>query len=198
MAETINAAGLPCPEPVIRTRKALQNHNVVDVIVDNETALENVKRLGEKEGCTIDTAPQSDGTWILSLTRKGVVKEVKGSAESTPSAKGQTVVVISEDRMGRGNDELGYVLIRGFIHTLLELDTLPDTLIFYNTGVKLAADDSEVIEDLKKMEGLGIELLICGTCINYFEITEKISTGIVSNMFDIASKMTEADKLVMP
>jgi len=198
MAETVNAAGLPCPEPVIRTRKALQQHDAVDVIVDNETALENVKRLAEKEGCIIDITSQSDGTWILSLTKKGVAKEVKGKAENTPSAQGQTVVVISEDRMGRGNDELGYVLIRGFIHTLLELDRLPDTLIFYNTGVKLAADDSEVIEDLKKMESLGIELLICGTCINYFKITEKISTGIVSNMFDIASKMTGADKLVMP
>lgn len=198
MPETVHAAGLPCPEPVIRTRKALQQHDAVDVIVDNETARENVTRLAEKEGCTITAASQPDGTWVLSLTKTGVVKEVKGQAESTPPAKGKTVVVISEDRMGRGNDELGYVLIRGFIHTLLELYTLPDTLIFYNTGVKLITDDSEVIEDLKEMESRGIELLVCGTCTNYFEITDKVSTGTISNMYDIASKMTEAARLVMP
>ena len=112
--------------------------------------------------------------------------------------EGATVLVISEDRMGRGNDELGYVLIRGFLHTLLEIDHQPDTSIFYNTGVKLTINDSEVIEDLKSLENLGIEILVCGTCTNYFEITEQVAAGSISNMYDIATRMSEAARLIMP
>lgn len=125
---------------------------------------------------------------------KGIAapREYKG-ATSAP-----LVIVISSEQMGRGNDELGRVLMRSFIHTLLTLDPLPDTVIFYNTGVNLTVNDSEVIDDLRKLEGIGVSLLICGTCTNYFGISEKLGAGSISNMYDIASIMAVAGRLIIP
>jgi len=100
--------------------------------------------------------------------------------------------------MGRGNDELGYVLIRSFIHTLLTLNPLPDTIIFYNTGVKLAVRDSEVLDDLKQLEEAGTSILVCGTCTNYFAISDTLGVGCISNMYDITSIMGGAGRLIMP
>jgi selenium metabolism protein YedF len=100
--------------------------------------------------------------------------------------------------MGRGNDELGYVLIRSFIHTMLSLEPLPQTVIFYNTGVKLTVRDSEVLDDLKELEQKGIAVLVCGTCLNYFGISKDLSVGVISNMYDIASIMAAAGRLVVP
>jgi selenium metabolism protein YedF len=100
--------------------------------------------------------------------------------------------------MGRGNDELGHVLMRSFVHTLLTLDPLPEALIFYNTGVKLTVKDSEVLDDLKKIEASGVSILVCGTCLNYFGISGDLACGIVSNMYDITSSMAAAGRLVIP
>ncbi len=106
--------------------------------------------------------------------------------------------MLSHDRMGRGDDELGYVLIKAFLHTLPDLENLPDTLILYNTGVKLAVSDSDTVGDLKKLEELGVEILVCGTCTNFFGITEKIGAGKISNMYDIAGAMASSGRLVIP
>jgi selenium metabolism protein YedF len=100
--------------------------------------------------------------------------------------------------MGRGDDELGYVLIRSFIHTLLTLNPLPDTILFYNTGAKLAARDSEVLDDLKQLEKAGVSILVCGTCTNYFGISDTLGAGSISNMYDIASTMAGAGRLITP
>jgi selenium metabolism protein YedF len=100
--------------------------------------------------------------------------------------------------MGRGDDELGYVLIRSFIHTMLSLEPLPHTVIFYNTGVKLTVKDSEVLDNLKKIEESGVSILVCGTCLNYFGISKDLSVGVISNMYDIASIMAAAGRLVVP
>jgi len=108
------------------------------------------------------------------------------------------VIAISSDRMGRGNDELGYVLIRSFIHTVLTLEPLPDTIIFYNTGVKLTVKDSDVIDDLRQLEKAGVAILICGTCTNYFGILNELGAGVISNMYDIASTMAAAGRLITP
>ncbi len=117
---------------------------------------------------------------------------------ATNPALGPTVISITEDRMGRGNEELGSVLIKAFIHTLLDIETKPDTIIFYNTGVKLTVKNSEVIDDLKISQARGVEILICGTCANYFEIKDEIGVGVISNMYDIAEKLLGAARLVSP
>jgi selenium metabolism protein YedF len=142
------------------------------------------------------TDKKEDGAFQIRLTREAG-KSPAASFDVT-CATGPLVIAISSDRMGRGNDELGYVLIRGFIHTILSLEPLPQTIIFYNTGVKLTIKDSEVLDDLKELEQKGVTILACGTCLNYFGISQVLSVGVISNMYDIASTMAGAGRLIVP
>ena len=198
----INAKGLACPQPVVLTKQALGSHEKVMVIVDNDTALENVKRLGVKSGCDVKAEKKSDGTYEINMTRKVGAVEAKEefvpSCGAMPAQSGPLVIVISADKMGRGNDELGYVLIRAFLHTIALQAEKPDVMIFYNTGVKLTVHGSEVLEDLKQLESAGVQLLACGTCLNYFEIKDKLAAGTVSNMYDIVETMSSAGRLIVP
>jgi selenium metabolism protein YedF len=181
---------------VLLTKKALEQENNVTVIVDNEPAVENIKRLGKHMACTLHTEKKEDGTFQIHLSR-----EAGGSADvalDVSCAAGPVVIAISSDRMGRGDDELGHVLIRSFMHTMLSLEPLPQTVIFYNTGVKLTVKDSDVLDDLKQIEESGVSILVCGTCLNYFGITKDLSVGVISNMYDIASTMAAAGRLVVP
>jgi selenium metabolism protein YedF len=142
------------------------------------------------------TDKKEDGAFQIHLSREAG-KSPEASVDVSCST-GPLVIAISSDRMGRGNDELGYVLIRSFIHTTLSLEPLPQTVIFYNTGVKLTVKDSEVLDDLKELEKKGVTILACGTCLNYFGITQGLSVGVISNMYDIASAMAGAGKLIVP
>jgi selenium metabolism protein YedF len=108
------------------------------------------------------------------------------------------VIVISGNKMGRGNDELGTVLIKAFLHTVVGQAQKPDVMIFYNTGVKLTVQGSDVLEDLKQLESEGIQILVCGTCLNYFEIKDKLAAGVVSNIYDIVEIMSSAGRLLIP
>jgi selenium metabolism protein YedF len=111
---------------------------------------------------------------------------------------GPLVVILSDNRMGRGDDALGDILIRSFIHTLLQLKPLPATIICYNAGVKLAARDSAVLDDLQQLEKAGADILVCGTCVNYFGLGDQVAVGHISNMYDIAETMAGAARLVRP
>ncbi|MCX5858200.1 MAG: sulfurtransferase-like selenium metabolism protein YedF, partial [Deltaproteobacteria bacterium] len=146
---------------------------------------------------------QADGTYQIHLWKAKVAPAVTGqealaACGSESQQKGPFVVVFSEDRMGRGNDELGWVLIRAFIHTLCQQELKPDAMIFYNTGARLTVKDSEVLDDLKMLAGDGVEMLVCGTCTNYFDISKDVAVGTISNMYDIASLMSRAGRLVSP
>lgn len=198
----VNALGLACPQPVVLAKQAIETNEKVKVIVDNETALENVKRLGTKLGCDIKVEKKKDNIYEINLKRKtgatGAKDELVPSCGATPAQSGPFVIVISADMMGRGNDELGYVLIRAFFHTIALQAEKPDIMIFYNTGVKLALKESEVLDDLKELASAGVEMLVCGTCLNYFEAKEKLGVGVVSNMYDIAGIMSRAGRLLVP
>jgi selenium metabolism protein YedF len=202
MSKEINAKGLACPEPVIRTKKALQEHDDVAVTVDNTTAVENIKRLASSMNCSIDIKEESGGSYRLRLIKKGgTVPQTEPeylSCGTTGNVSGQTVVAFTSDVMGKGNDELGTVLIKAFVHTVTELGKLPDVMIFYNTGVRLTVEGSPVLEDLIALEKRGVKILACGTCLNYFNLKEKLGTGIVSNMYDIAGTLTTAGRIVTP
>jgi selenium metabolism protein YedF len=195
----VNARGLACPQPVVLAKQAIETNEQVKVIVDDETALENVKRLGSKQGCDVQVEKKNDGTYEINLTRKaGTNEESVALCGEASAASGPFVLVISADTMGRGNDELGYVLIRAFLHTVCLQKEKPDVMIFYNTGVKLTVQGSEVLEDLKQLESEGVQLLVCGTCLNYFEIKDKLAAGTVSNMYDIVETMNRAGRLIVP
>ncbi|GAB6269745.1 MAG: sulfurtransferase-like selenium metabolism protein YedF [Smithella sp.] len=198
----VDARGLACPQPVVLTKQALETNEKVKVLVDNETALENVKRLGTKLGCDIKVEEKKDKTYEIKLKRKegaDVSKEEFVPSCSTSAAPaGPFVIVFAENKMGRGNDELGAVLARSFIHTVLQEKQKPDMMIFYNTGVHLALEGSDTLEDLKEIAAAGVEILVCGTCLNFFNVKDKLGVGIVSNMYDIAGAMSGAGRLVIP
>ena len=187
----IDARGLTCPQPVVLVKKALEEVDELIMIVDNDTARKNVSRLARKEGCDIDIDEKGEGIY-LHLVRSGLNKA--GSEEV--SVTGYTIVVISSDEMGKGSSELGGLLMRTFVHTLTEVEPRPDRIIFLNSGVKLTTNSSPVLEDLRELEKHGIEIWVCGTCLQFFEIKEQLAVGEVSNMYSIAEVLLSADKTV--
>jgi selenium metabolism protein YedF len=193
---TVDARGLACPQPVLQTRKAMQDSEQVITLVDNESALTNVSRMAEKGGWQVSVISQGD-EYRIEMSRG----EAPAPAISLPLGKaealiGPLVLVVSSDRMGRGDDELGGILVRSFFHTLGEVDPLPQTILFFNAGVKLACQGSPVLDDLCTLEAEGVEMLVCGTCLGYYEIKDQLAVGQVSNMYDIAEAMLGAGKVV--
>lgn len=191
MTKEIDARGLACPQPVILTRKALAVHDEVVVIVDNTMALENVKRMASSQGCNVTEEHKKEEIYVH-IKRGDGCHPFEGEVFSD----GPVVIVISGNTMGRGDDELGYVLVKSFIHTLVEASPGPDILIFLNTGVKLTVSGSEVIDDLKELSQKGTRILVCGTCLGFFELKDQLAAGEVSNMYDITETMLGAARLV--
>jgi selenium metabolism protein YedF len=196
MSKTVDARGLACPQPVIETRKAMQTESQVVTLVSSETSVTNVTRMAGKAGWQASVVPEGDEFRIEMV--KGAASP---QAEALPVGRaevvsGPLVLVVSSDHMGRGDAELGNILIRGFFHTLGEVEPRPQTLIFFNTGAKLACAGSPVLDDLRALEAEGIEMLVCGTCLGYFELKEALAVGQVSNMYDIAETMLRAGKVV--
>ena len=197
MDKTVDARGLACPQPVILTRQAMAEVGQVVTLVDSETSMTNVSRMARKAGWAVEVAQEGEQFRIEMVQGQAAAAAPEtlplGRAEP---ATGPLVLVVSADVMGRGVAELGNILIRGFFHTLGEVEPRPETIIFFNSGVKLACQGSPVLEDLHALEADGIEMLVCGTCLNYFELTDQIAAGQVSNMYDIAEAMLGAGKVV--
>ena len=201
----INAMGEACPLPVVKTLRALQSlggAGSVETLVDNETAVQNLRRLAESKGCTVQTEQLSEKQYQVTIT-VGEGAELPESADgicTVPSAAkpDNTVVVISSSCMGEGDDALGAVLMKGFLYAISQQDELPSTILFYNGGAKQTCEDAPTLEDLKSMEAQGVEILTCGTCLNHYGLTEKLQVGTVTNMYVIAEKMTQASRIVKP
>lgn len=188
--KSIDARGLGCPQPVVLTKKAIEGGEAaLEVLVDNETALENVTRLGEKLGYQVSASPNGTEFRIL-LTRR--VRAGEGRSETGRS----TLVFIGSDTIGRGSDELGGVLTKSFFYTLTEASNNPTRIVFMNSGVKLATEGSPVLDSLEKLCSQGTELLLCGTCLDFFQLKDKVAVGNISNMYDILESFMEADKVV--
>lgn len=208
MPVTIDARGLACPQPVIMAKKAIEEHVQVTVLVDNTMAVENIRRLALKLACGFSVTEQGASVWEVALVRTGPVVEAArepgvqedelSCAVPAGNGSGTLVVVLSDNHMGRGDDVLGDILIRSFVHTLLQLKPRPDTIICYNSGVKLAVKDSAVLDDLQELAKAGVDILVCGTCVNYFELGDQVAAGHISNMYDIAETMAGAGRLLRP
>ena len=196
MTVTVDARGLACPQPVIETRNAMQQADQVVTLVDSETSLTNVSRMAEKSGWQVKVVPQGEEYEIQLTKARDVSLPEPMPVGKAEMLRGPLVLVVSSDSMGRGEAELGSILIRGFLHTLGEVKPTPDTILFFNTGVKLACEGSPVLDDLCALEAKGVEMLVCGTCLGYFELKEEPAVGQVSNMYDIAETMLRARKVV--
>lgn len=197
MEKIVDARGLPCPQPVLLTRNALQESDTVTTIVDSDTARHNVTRMAEKAGYTVQAEEREDGVY-LHITRGEVAPAAAPTSVGAPALSGgPLVLVIPSEIMGRGeHEELGRIIIQGFLHTLNEVSPLPDVLIFFNSGVKLVVEGSPVLEDLRTLAAQGVQILACGTCLGYYGLKEKVAVGEISNMYTIAETMMQAGKIV--
>jgi selenium metabolism protein YedF len=192
MLQTIDTRGQTCPLPVMMTRDALQRDPQADfcVLVDNETARENVSRFARSQGCEVSTERQGEDIqiWI----RPQEIAAVK----TGPDQFGRVVLLVEKDYLGAAGDELGGILIRAYFRTIKDLAPLPQQMIFLHRGIFLTTTDSPVIDFLKEMEEKGVMILSCGTCLDYYQRKEKLEVGIVSNMLEIATALLKAEKLI--
>lgn len=199
----INAMGEACPLPVVKTLRALQSlggAGSVETLVDNETAVQNLRRLAESKGCSIEVETISDAEYRVTITAAEGAELPKEEtiACTTSAAQKKTVVVISADHMGEGNEELGRALLKAFLFALTQQETLPAAILFYNGGAAVTCEGSASLEDLQALQSQGVEILTCGTCLNYYGLTEKLRVGEVTNMYVIAEKQLQADCIIRP
>lgn len=201
----IDARGQDCPKPVIMTKKALDesgNKEDLTTIVDNAMSKENVTKLLQSMNIECEVE-EVDGDFYIktvsledSKTETSSEKSSKVEIKREDEINRQTVIMFDKDKMGHGNDELGDVLIKGFIYALTELDTLPSTLLFINSGIRLTTEGSSVIEDIKTLEERGVEILSCGTCLDYYNMQDKLRVGGVTNMYMIVEKLMNASNSI--
>ena len=196
MSKVIDCRGLACPQPVIQSRKAMAEADTVTTIVDNTAARDNVSRMAAKEGFAVGVEERDDGTYLHMRRVGDPSAESMVHDDARSATEGPTVLLIASDGMGRGDDELGGILMRSLLHTLQEVEPLPDIVILLNAGVKLTVEGSPVLEDLEALEGKGVELLACGTCLGHFGLKDKVAAGEVSNMYSIAETLLGAGKVV--
>ncbi len=193
----IDARGLACPGPVLQTKAALQEGslNEVRVIVDNAASQQNVQRFLESQG------------FVAVLEQAGTDYVVSGNGNSIPAVQPQPameshgdakkiMVMCATDRLGFGDDELGLKLMVNFLRTLKEMGDELWRLVLVNNGVRLAIAGSEVLDDLKAYEAAGLKILVCGTCLDHFNLLEEKGVGVTTNMLDIVTAMQVADRVI--
>lgn len=200
----VDARGDACPIPVVKTKAAIAKLNgegMVETLVDNETAVQNLTKMAHQKGYGVTSEKQNDSCYRVSMT----IQEWEDNDNAPEKALSQpmvqeqnTVVVISADHMGEGDDELGRTLLKGFIFALVTQEKRPRTILFYNGGARLTCEGSDSLEDLRTLAEQGVELLTCGTCLNFYGLTDKLAVGGVTNMYEIVEKQMKATLVVRP
>lgn len=200
----VNAAGKQCPIPVVEATRALRamtEPGTLEVLVDNEIAVQNLTRMAA--GHQLVAKAEKRGEALFAVTMEVTNPMGEAPAEEVemaciPDLRGNLVVAVDTDVMGRGSEELGRTLMKGFLFAVSQLPELPATILLYNGGAKLSVEGSDSLEDLKNMEAQGVEILTCGTCLNFYGLTEKLSVGSVTNMYTIVEKLAGAGKVMKP
>ncbi len=187
----VDARGLSCPQPVLKTKEALEsiNEGIVEVLVDNPASKENVKRFAEKMGCNVEIKEEEN------FFRVKIIKGFTCEIPITQSDLSDKVVVILSDSMGE-EKELGKMLMKAFLSTLKEATQKPKKILFINRGVFLTTEGSPVIDVLKELENMGIEILSCGTCLDYFNLKDKLAIGKITNMYDTVEELLSSGGVV--
>lgn len=196
MSPIIDARGKACPTPVIMAKKAISaGESTFTVLVDNTTAVENLKRLAENQGFDA-AAAEAEGVFSVAFTRTGCAACEEAVNAPLPAPGGDWAVFVGRDIIGDGDRELGTNLMRMFFYTLSQGEDKPGAVLFMNAGVKLPTLDEQVVEHLKALSAVGVEILVCGTCLNFYGLTEQLRVGTVSNMYDIVTRMQKAGKVI--
>ena len=205
MEKRIDCMGMACPLPVINAKKAIESFTedgTLSVKVDNETAVENLTRLGEHNGFAVTSEKNGEKEYTVVMQVKAAAAgkaEVPAEAVSCAlPAKGGKVVVLSANTMGSGDEQLGKKLMKAFIFALTNQDEAPEKVICYNSGAYLTTEDPDTIKELKSLEEAGTVVMTCGTCLDFYGLKEELQVGIVSNMYDIVEAQMQAGLIIRP
>lgn len=196
MLKEIDARGLACPKPVIQTKKAIEElaDGQVTTIVDNEIAKENVTKYAKSMNLNYQVR-EVDGFYHIDIFKE----EMELGMESLPQSKprlGEQVILVGKDKLGEGNDQLGEVLIKGYFYTLTEMEPYPNAILFLNGGIKLTLESSPVLEHLRTLEMQGVQVLSCGTCLDYYNAKDQLAVGGVTNMYTIVEHLNKAKNVI--
>lgn len=199
----VNAVGEQCPIPVVKAARALREMTepgTLEIRVDNEIAVQNLTRMAAGHSLAAHWERTGEREYVVTVE---VSAPVGGAPLEEPEmvcapAGGGLLVAVDTDIMGRGSEELGRTLMKGFLFALTQLPSLPETMLFYNGGAKLTVEGSEALEDLKKLEAQGVEVLTCGTCLNFYGLTDKLAVGSATNMYAIVEKLAGAARVIKP
>lgn len=195
MEHIIDCKGMKCPSPVINTKKyfdSIEKGKAV-VIVDNEVAKNNIIKFSK--GASLEASVEErDALYYITVNKS----EVENSCEDIKMYKTNNdfVILITDNKLGNGDDKLGTMLMKSYLYALSESDKLPTDILFLNSGVKLVAEGSESIDSLKKLEERGVNIASCGICIDFYELKEKIQVGQITNMYAIVEKMNSAGNTI--
>ena len=220
--KTIDVMGKPCPIPVIEAKKALAEPETEGVLVkvDNITAVQNLEKMANGYGYRFSFEEKAKDAYEVAINRDGKKPPEAGAEIEAEAAAGVAAgagaaavsgelgmlpcdtgsaglaVAIGRDAMGDGSEELGKILIKGFIYALSELPVPPKYVIFFNSGAHLTSEGSNTVDDLKKLEGKGTEILTCGTCVNYYGLKDKLAVGAITDMYGITERLASAAKIM--
>lgn len=204
MKKTIDCRRMACPLPVINTKKAaeeLQIGDTLEILVDNEIAVQNLIRFAQHKRFKESSLKQSEHEYI-------VIMEITSQSEASHNEeeivcevdrrqKG-LLVILSANEMGSGDAKLGTSLMKAFVFAIMKQDKLPETIICYNSGAYLTCEDADTLEDLKQLESEGVQILTCGTCLDFYQLKDKLAVGSVTNMYDIVERMEAASHIIKP
>ena len=207
MNRTVDARGMACPLPVVNAKKTAEEMKTGDtlvILVDNEIAVQNLTRFAEHKGYGVVSEKKAEKEYAVTMK---IAAEAAAAAEAedeeeivchTDIIKKGLTVVLSADVMGSGEEKLGKSLMKAFVFALTKQDNLPETVLCYNKGAFLSCEDADTLEDLKTLEAEGVNILTCGTCLDFYGIKEKLAVGSVTNMYEIVEKMEKSRWIVRP
>ena len=206
MNKTVDARGMACPLPVVNAKKASEDMmigDVLTVIVDNEIAVQNLQRFASHKGFGVSAEKKADKEYIITMNivsaqTEKVEEETEEVVCHTDIIKKGMTVVLSADVMGQGDERLGKNLMKAFVFALTKQDQLPQTILCYNKGATLSCEGADTLEDLKVLESEGVNILTCGTCLDFYGIKEKLAVGTVTNMYEIVEKMEQSKTIIRP
>ena len=190
----IDARGLACPKPVINTKKELDNieEGIVIVTVDNNIAKQNILKLSNSLNCESRIIKEEKDLNSIEI-KKGdnviIEEQIKDELDNK-------CIFISSNKMGNGNDELGEILMKGFVYTLTESKPYPKSILLVNSAVKLSTENYDTVQNLKILEESGVEILSCGTCLDYYGLKESIKVGSITNMYTIVDIMKNSSQTI--
>lgn len=189
--DMIDCRNMACPAPVIAVKKALESGGEIRVLLDDGAPRENVTRFAANRGFTVHEERDANGCMLtITSDSRGVLKP-----SATPEPSG-VVFLVTSDRLGDGPEELGRLLMKNFIHSLLEVHDLPSRLLFLNSGVRLTTEGSDLLEALGKLAGMGVEILSCGLCLDFFGIKDKLLAGGTTNMLTTVETLLSKARVI--